>query len=259
MSPPVPPPPLRATGFIKGRFGSPYDARSISEVSRAAAAKDWDDYFASNPGARPAEDVVMGAAALAGSRRGGPAAIFGRVLKHGPYQAIAFPEGTENETYSQDYWAEQAGRYYGPTTYDFNSDFGGYDASKDPATGVSEAEREALSFASVSSVGEWPAPITLSPTTTINPKRPRTVAAGFDGYRKVLTVVFRDGTYYNYYGVSNLEWGAFVSSRSKGKHIKSRLDGKVRGPADMASIPADYRELLYRVSRTAQAMAKGRR
>lgn len=101
-----------------------------------------------------------------------------------------------------------------------------------------------------------PAPITEAPTSTSYPPRPRTVAAGYDRAREVLTVIFRDGTYYNYYGVAQGNWDDFVSAKSKGRYIKMFLDGKTRGPADISDIADEHRELLYLLSRTVQ-IAKG--
>jgi hypothetical protein len=102
-----------------------------------------------------------------------------------------------------------------------------------------------------------PAPITQRPTNTSNPKRPRTVAAGYDKQREVLTLVFRDGTFYNYYDVSLQMWNTFKQLPSKGKYIKRYLDRKPRGTAEMSYISQRGQELLYRVSRTNQILYGG--
>jgi len=102
------------------------------------------------------------------------------------------------------------------------------------------------------SVSRQPAPMSIVPTSTTNPKRPRTVAAGYDDHREVLTVVFRDGTFYNYYQVSPEEWDAFKAQYSKGANIASVLDGKPRGTARMANTAMAAREGLYRIARTGQ-------
>lgn len=104
---------------------------------------------------------------------------------------------------------------------------------------------------------EDPAPITLVPTSTTNPKRPRTVAAGYDSGRTVLTCVFRDGTYYNYYDVAPLEWANFKRARSKGRFIYTYLDKHPRGMADVLQMPQPGREMLYRITRTHQITAGG--
>lgn len=105
---------------------------------------------------------------------------------------------------------------------------------------------------------ETPAELTLVPTSTINPERPRTVAAGYDKVDNKITVVFRDGTFYNYYEVSPSEWQAFKARVSKGRYIYSYLDSKPRGPADVAGISATARKAFYRLSRASQVQFKGR-
>lgn len=101
---------------------------------------------------------------------------------------------------------------------------------------------------------ESPAAITVRPTSSSNPKRPRTVAAGYDPARRVLTVVFRDGTFYNYYEVGPQMWESFRGSWSKGWYIKRWLDKKPRGMADMSYASARAQEELYRISRTNQIL-----
>lgn len=102
-----------------------------------------------------------------------------------------------------------------------------------------------------------PAPITQRPTATSNPKRPRTVAAGYDKDRKILTIVFRDGTFYNYYDVSYAMWNTFKTLPSKGAYIKRYLDKKPRGEAQMSWVNQNAQELVYRVSRTNQILYEG--
>jgi hypothetical protein len=102
-----------------------------------------------------------------------------------------------------------------------------------------------------------PAPITIVPTSTTNPQRPRTVAAGYDEGRNVLTVVFRDGTFYNYYSVDPNEWAQFKASYSKGEYIMAVLDGKPRGTARMANASLAARAGLYRIARTGQWLRDG--
>jgi hypothetical protein len=107
------------------------------------------------------------------------------------------------------------------------------------------------------SVSGDPAQLSEVPTSSTDPGRPRTVAAGYDGSRKVITVVFRDGTYYNYYDCSVLEWSNFKRAHSKGRFILSYLDFKARGVADVASLPSAARESLYKITRTGQFVRKG--
>lgn len=120
-------------------------------------------------------------------------------------------------------------------------------------TPAGRARRMGLSEATTS-----PAPITVTPTTTTNPDRPRTIAAGYDEERKVLTVVFRDGTYYNYYKVPPDVWKTFMSYYSKGEYvIPSILDKYPRGIANMRGVSSTSRENLYRINRTAQWISGG--
>ena len=102
-----------------------------------------------------------------------------------------------------------------------------------------------------------PAQLTEVPTSSVNPARPRTVAAGYDKHRKTLTVVFRDGTFYNYYEVNNLKWENFKKAYSKGEFILAYLDSHPRGVANVAHLAPGARETLYRLARTGQIMRKG--
>jgi hypothetical protein len=103
-----------------------------------------------------------------------------------------------------------------------------------------------------------PAPLTLVPTSTTNPQRPRTVAAGYDEEEEKLTVMFRDGTLYNYYEVDASEWAAFKANRSKGAIIYRMLDFKPRGYADESSMSKSAREAFYRYSRGVQVVKEGK-
>jgi hypothetical protein len=110
-----------------------------------------------------------------------------------------------------------------------------------------------------------PADITVVPTSTTNPNRPRTVAAGYDEEEEKLTVVFRDGTFYNYYEVSGGEWATFKANRSKGAVIARMLDFKPRGPASVSDLSksqqkefAKYSRAVYRYGRGAQVAVEGK-
>ena len=106
------------------------------------------------------------------------------------------------------------------------------------------------------------APLSEVPTSTTNPHRPRTVAAGFQIEQGAttgkITVVFRDGTYYNYYGVTPREWDLFRSNQSKGVFIRMFLDRKPRGVANASNIDPGIRQQLYRVLETAQRFNSGK-
>jgi hypothetical protein len=105
------------------------------------------------------------------------------------------------------------------------------------------------------------------PTSTTNWRRPRTVAAGYDYNPEtdtgVITVVFRDGTFYNYYDVPPSVWIQFHDSFSKGPMLNRKtknggqaMDGKLlsykHGPADMSNLSPTAQEFIYKVARTAQ-------
>jgi hypothetical protein len=57
------------------------------------------------------------------------------------------------------------------------------------------------------------------PTPSINPPRPRTLAAGYDASTRTLRVRFRDGTGYEYYNVSPQTWQNFKRVKSPGRAI----------------------------------------
>ena len=102
-----------------------------------------------------------------------------------------------------------------------------------------------------------PAPLTDIPTSSINAARPRTVAAGYDEARQVLTVVFRDGTLWNYYQVTPGEWQTFHSSISKGRpwlNAGGPFTKKPNGPADMTGIDPAVQAQLYNFARKMQIM-----
>lgn len=64
------------------------------------------------------------------------------------------------------------------------------------------------------------------PTPSINPPRPRTVAAGYDKETQTLRIRFRDGPVYAYNEVSPREWANFKRVRSPGKYINRVLNHK---------------------------------
>lgn len=120
-----------------------------------------------------------------------------------------------------------------------------------------------------------PVELTDIPTSSTDAGRPRTVAAGYRLYAGArrnprdqqlgkMTVMFRDGTLYNYYDVTPGEWQNFRNSISKGApwlnkgfpNGKQKVDGlfigKRQGPADISAISDKARSDLYRIARTAQ-------
>jgi len=62
------------------------------------------------------------------------------------------------------------------------------------------------------------------PTPTINPGRPRTLAAGYDERSQTLRIKFRDGEYYTYYKVPPSVWWKFQRTNSPGRYINTTLN-----------------------------------
>jgi len=62
------------------------------------------------------------------------------------------------------------------------------------------------------------------PTPTINPGRPRTLAAGYDERSQALRIKFRDGEYYTYYNVPPSVWWKFQRAVSPGRYINTVLN-----------------------------------
>lgn len=155
------------------------------------------------------------------------------------------------------------GRNRGYTPYEilnqeFQSATGGYSPDTDPYT---------LNNKDGQFEPDAPVILTDVPTSSTDYGRPRTVAAGYDPSTQTMTVVFRDGTFYNYYEVTPGEWENFHASISKGapwlnrKNSKQASDGlfigKPRGVASGADVNPEVRAQLYRVART-HSRARGR-
>lgn len=113
------------------------------------------------------------------------------------------------------------------------------DAAIDRATQrMSRGKAEALRRAFA---GDDSLLLTVRPTNTSNPPRPRTLAAGWDSDSKTLFVRFRgpktgpgqydDGVGYEYYGVDRAEWREVRDGPSPGKFINRVLNGKTYTPA----------------------------
>ena len=83
-------------------------------------------------------------------------------------------------------------------------------------------------------------------TSSSNPKRPRTLKAGYDYRTNTMTVVFRDGTWWDYNNVPEETWYAFVMAPSKGKFLKEAgLDWwQDMGPSNIERMPVSRRQRL---------------
>jgi hypothetical protein len=104
-----------------------------------------------------------------------------------------------------------------------------------------------------------PAELTDVPTSTTNVKKPRTVAAGYDESRGILTVVFRDGTIWNYPNVTPGQWQNFHASISKGKPWINDMVFGEGDLADMTNLDPRVQADLYTAARTAQLQFQSNR
>ncbi len=68
--------------------------------------------------------------------------------------------------------------------------------------------------------------LSYQPTPSINPPRPRTLAAGYDRDTGVMRVRFRDGAIYGYSDVSPNEWRNFRRVMSPGRAINRTFNSK---------------------------------
>lgn len=103
-----------------------------------------------------------------------------------------------------------------------------------------------------------PSKLSLKGTSTSDPLRPRTVAAGYDPRTQVMTVVFRDGTWWNYYDVPEDIWEGFEQADSKGQYLKeSGLDTwDSMGPANMGALRPNQRAMLNWVAKQSATVQK---
>ena len=96
-------------------------------------------------------------------------------------------------------------------------------------------------------------------TSSSNPTRPRTVSAGYDSKTMKMTVVFRDGTWWEYRDVPQDIWDGFKSALSKGVYLReSGLDSwDDMGPADITAMPTHRRMQMQAASEWANNMYVG--
>jgi hypothetical protein len=172
----------------------------------------------------------------------------------GNTSGLSYDLRTQAGKQAQNIYNTQSDTFYKPTDYEFTS-FNKSDEWDSDQSAAFNAEDNSTEI----------------PTSSTNYSRPRTVAAAYDTQRQVMTVVFRDGTFYNYYQVTPQEWIAFKSSYSKGNpwlnkgfvNGKQKVDGlfinKPRGPISPDNIDPQIREQLYRVARTQQVTQKPRK
>lgn len=99
-------------------------------------------------------------------------------------------------------------------------------------------------------------PPVMQGTSSSNPSRPRTLSAGYDRSNEVLTILFRDGTWWEYRGVPEEMWMGFKDAESKGRYLReSGLDGwSDMGPADVSGMPRHRRTQLNQLTNWATSM-----
>ena len=150
---------------------------------------------------------------------------------------------------------DEGAEYYNPSNYQnpdfmFTSNFvvpveGETDETGDLVYGPAEFGREDNN--------------TEVPTATSNSDRPRTLAAAYNPQKEILTLMFRDGTVYNYYDVQKDLWEYFREQSTKGEFIKSMLDDHPRGQADMTYFPEEVRQQLFILASSMQRARYGNR
>lgn len=93
-------------------------------------------------------------------------------------------------------------------------------------------------------------------TSSSNPTKPRTVQAGYDSKKRIMTVVFRDGTWWEYRDVPRDLWDDFRAAESKGRFLRSSgLDNwDDMGPADVGSMPRHRRVQMNDIKEFANYM-----
>jgi len=113
-----------------------------------------------------------------------------------------------------------------------------------------------------------PQGIHLIQTSTTNPKRPRTVRAGYDSEKNVMYVVFPDNTFWYYADVDQDTWRDFKAAQSKGSYLwengfdpRNGLVYSDQGPVDQSAMSTQRRAALASNTRKAlsqQSQLKGK-
>ena len=104
----------------------------------------------------------------------------------------------------------------------------------------------------------------IKATSTTTPARPRTLRAGYDKNSQTMTVVFRDGRWWNYYDVPESVWLDFKGTFSKGEFLRENGfdDGfYAMGATDMSQVSRQQRVMLTQsveISRKLQQALKGK-
>jgi hypothetical protein len=110
----------------------------------------------------------------------------------------------EKQGYKKDHAVHQGTEYYSRNT-----------PADEFAGAVLEAQGEDIRGGDVR--------LTVAPTKSSDPGRPRTRAMGYDHETDTLRVVFREGAVYDYFDVSTAEWSRMRRSASPGRFINRVL------------------------------------
>lgn len=86
------------------------------------------------------------------------------------------------------------------------------------------SDLQTLQALNAANQGDDRALLPYQPTPTINPGRPRTLAAGYDENTRTMRVKFRDGEIYEYYRVPPSVWWKFQRAQSPGRYINTTLN-----------------------------------
>ena len=207
-----------------------------------------------------------GAYAMSAGQAAGAASLMDRSQVTSPLAGMPVSAGTAEFRTARDILGKATGMDGGWNDY-WQDDQSGYDyrnlSTRRQVTNAQEAFYAGVNVgdfiggAVTSGSGREPAPLSVVPTSSTDYKRPRTVAAGYAEDRQVLTVVFRDGTFYNYYEVPYEMWQDFKAEHSKGEFIRVWLDSQPRGTSEMGGSAVKHREQAYRVARSGQVLRKG--
>ena len=115
-----------------------------------------------------------------------------------------------------------AGRGRSPISKDVSA------ASQEPARAEANQQMTFETALAIQAAKEGDDSVLLpyQPTPSINPPRPRTLAAGYDRSTKTLRIRFRDSPVYAYNDVSEREWRNFRRVKSPGRFINRVLNAK---------------------------------
>jgi hypothetical protein len=148
--------------------------------------------------------------------------------------------------------AAKNAKKWGITEAEYRKNFS--EAYSEVLTERGRAAEDDSKFEAVSTPPVPSSPITG--TSSSNPARPRTLSAGYDSETGTMTVLFRDGTWWEYRDVPGEVWLGFKEADSKGRYLRSSgLDGwDNMGPADVGAMSRHRRVQLNELTNWATSM-----